>query len=78
MIWRRAEEVDREFDIVLSRAMGEFEDIYPILESLSKEYVFVMKGEKISERWEKELGYRACRTKVPKLPPSYILWKRLK
>ena len=78
VICKRAEEVDRKFDIVISRAMGEFEDIYPILESLSKGYVFVMKGERVSERWKRELGYRACRTKVPKLPPSYVLWKRLK
>ncbi|EDP75132.1 16S rRNA (guanine(527)-N(7))-methyltransferase RsmG [Hydrogenivirga sp. 128-5-R1-1] len=77
VICERAERVDRSFDIVVSRAMGEFEEIHRVLENLSREYVFVMKGKELRKEWTEELGYTPCRVEVRGLPPSYILWKRL-
>ncbi|WP_457600463.1 16S rRNA (guanine(527)-N(7))-methyltransferase RsmG [Hydrogenivirga sp.] len=77
VLCERAEEVDMRFDIVISRAMGEFEDICPVLEKLSSKYVFIMKGRKVKEEWLRELGYESYEVKIPGLPPSHILWKKL-
>jgi len=77
VICDRAERVERQFDIVVSRAMGEFEDIHGILEGLAREHVFVMKGREFREEWVHELGYKPCLVNIKGLPPSYVLWKRI-
>ncbi|HIQ30616.1 MAG TPA: 16S rRNA (guanine(527)-N(7))-methyltransferase RsmG [Aquifex aeolicus] len=73
----RAEKIKRRFPIVVARALGEFEKIVPMLESLSSGYVFVMKGKEVRESWEKELGYGVWKVRVKGLPERNILWKRL-
>ncbi|RLJ71233.1 16S rRNA m(7)G-527 methyltransferase [Hydrogenivirga caldilitoris] len=77
VLCQRAEEVDTKFDIVVSRAMGEFEEVYRILERLARDYVFVMKGKELKSEWIQELKYNACKAEIKGLPPSYILWKKL-
>jgi 16S rRNA (guanine527-N7)-methyltransferase len=76
VICNRAQEVNRRFHIVVSRAMGEFEEVYPILEELSESFIFVMKGKRIKEEWL-ELGYNLYEVRLRGLPRSYILWKKL-
>jgi 16S rRNA (guanine527-N7)-methyltransferase len=77
VLCEKAQEVDREFDIVVARALGEFEDVAPTLERLSREYVFVMKGKELKESWLEGMGYGALRVKNPYYPEgSFILWKR--
>ena len=78
VLCKRAEEVEQRFDIVLARAMGEFEQVHSILEKLSSRYVLVMKGVYIKEEWVDKLGYEAIELKRSKLPPSKVLWKRVK
>ncbi len=77
VLCERAERLDRKFDIVVSRAMGEFEEISPLLERLSRGFVFVMKGRELKPEWTEKLGYRTCRVELRGIPPSYILWKRV-
>ncbi|MDQ7038215.1 MAG: 16S rRNA (guanine(527)-N(7))-methyltransferase RsmG [Aquificota bacterium] len=70
----RAEKVAERFDIVVARALGEFEEIAPLLEGLSRDYVFVMKGSKIKDTWTDRTGYRPY---LVKETGSFILWKRI-
>lgn len=74
IICTRAERVEERFDIVVARALGEFEEVAPLLESLSKEYVFVMKGTKIEESWIREMGYNPYPVEEA---GAFILWKRV-
>jgi len=73
VICDRAERVKRKFYIVVARALGEFEEIRPLLESLSERYVFVMKGKDIKEEWKKE--YDVYEVNINGLPKSYILYR---
>ncbi len=75
VICERAEKLERKFYIVIARALGEFEEIVPILERLSERYVFVMKGKRIEDRWIRDFGYKKYRVKLKGLPESYILYK---
>jgi len=75
VLCERAENLNRSFDVVLSRALGEFEEVYELLESLSKGYVFVMKGKEIKREWIEELGYNLCELKLSFMPRTYVLWK---
>lgn len=77
VICKRAEEVEEKFDIVVTRALGRFEDITEILERLSEELVFVMKGRELDQRWISSLGYSPYRVNIPGLPEYFILYKRL-
>ncbi len=76
VLCERAENLKKNFDIVVARALGEFEKIAPMLESLSSRYIFVMKGREISDVWTEKLGYRAYRVNSPFYGESYILWKK--
>ncbi len=78
VLCRRAESVEKKFHIVVCRALGELEDILPLLEALSSAYIFVMKGKNIKERWLTEFGLRTYRVRLAGIPESYILWKRVK
>lgn len=73
VICNRAERADRKFYIVVARALGEFEEIRPLLENLSERYVFVMKGKDIREEWRKE--YSVYEVNIGGLPRSYILYR---
>lgn len=73
----RAQNVRRKFDIVVARALGEFQEVAPLLERLSRGYVFVMKGKDIKREWVEELGYEVCEVSVEGLHPSKILFKRV-
>jgi len=73
VICDRAERVERKFYIVVARALGEFEEIRPLLENLSERYVFVMKGRDIKKEWKK--GYNVYEVKIRGLPRSYILYR---
>ena len=77
VLCKRAEEVKERYHIVVARALGEFEEIAPLLEGLSKGYVFVLKGSQIKEAWLEEMGYKAWEVKLPPLPKTYILWKKV-
>ncbi len=77
VICKRAEEVREGFDIVVSRALGEFEEVYRLLEGLSEKYVFVMKGKELDRKWLDSHGYRAYRVRIIGLPEYYILYKEL-
>ncbi len=77
VICKRAEEVRDRFDIVVSRALGEFEEVRPILEGLSEKYVFVMKGKELDSKWLDSYGYRAYRVRIKGLPEYYILYKEI-
>ena len=77
VICERAERVEKRFDAVASRALGEFEEVHGLLEGLSKGYVFVMKGKDIKKEWLEELGYKLCELKLSFMPESYVLWKKL-
>ncbi len=76
VICRRAEDVSRRFDIVVARAFGKFEEVAPVLESLSRGLVFVMKGRQLKKEWTEKLGYRVYRVRGPE--ESYILWKEVR
>ncbi|AAC07476.1 16S rRNA (guanine(527)-N(7))-methyltransferase RsmG [Aquifex aeolicus] len=71
----RAEKVEEKFDVVLARALGEFEEVKEILEKLSIGYVFVYKGSKLKEEWLKD--YKLCELSLSFMPKSYILWKKV-
>ena len=75
VICERAENISENFDTTVARALGKFEEIYELLESLSNEYVFIMKGKELKEEWLK-LGYKACEIKLSFLK-SYVLYKKL-
>ncbi len=77
VICERAENVDRKFDVVLARALGELEDIHELLESLSRGWVFIIKGKELKENWLRELGYEALKTSIKGLPDIYVLYKRI-
>lgn len=77
VLCERAEKLNREFDVVVSRALGEFEKVYKLLEKLSMGYVFVMKGKEIKEEWVKELGYNLCKLELSFVSGSYVLWKKV-
>ena len=77
VVCKRAEGVADQYDIVVARALGEFEDISPLLERLSKGYVFVLKGSQLKESWLEDMGYRAWEVRLPPLPKTYILWKKV-
>ncbi len=77
VVCKRAEGVTDQYDIVVARALGEFEDIAPLLERLSKGYVFVLKGAQLKESWLEDMGYRAWEVRLPHLPKTYILWKKV-
>ncbi len=74
----RAEDINTKFHILVSRAMGELEDIYPVLEKLSSEYIFVLKGKEIKKEWLEEFKFNLYEVNLKELPKSYILWKKLK
>ncbi len=79
VICERAERVEEKFHIVVARALGEFEDVAPLLENLSREHVFVMKGERIKPQWTEDMGYRAVEVSNPYYPKgSFILYKNIK
>ncbi len=77
VLCRRAESVERKFHIAVSRALGKFEDIAPLLESLAEEWVFIMKGREVNEEAISNLGYEAYEVNLKGLPRTHILWKRL-
>ncbi|WP_461831326.1 16S rRNA (guanine(527)-N(7))-methyltransferase RsmG [Aquifex sp.] len=73
VICSRAENVKEKFDVSISRALGEFEEIKEIMEKLARDYVFVMKGKKIKKEWLSE--YRICRISLSFIE-TYVLWKK--
>lgn len=73
VLCKRAEDLEGRFHIAVCRALGRFEDIAPLLENLTTEWVFVMKGKES----EAPSGYGAYEVRLRGLPRSYILWKRL-
>lgn len=68
VLCKRAEKVKETFDIVFCRALGELEEIVPILRKLSREYVFIMKGK------EAPPGYDFCKINTYDIKDSYILF----
>ncbi len=75
VICDRAENLTRDFDIVVARALGEFEEVHGLLERLSRGYVFVMKGKEVREEWMEKLGYNLCELNLSFMPRTYVLWK---
>ncbi len=77
VLCQRAQSVNRKFHIAVSRALGKFEEVAPLLEDLATEWVFIMKGKEIG--WESigRFGYEAYEVRLEGLPKSYILWKKL-
>ena len=65
---KRAEDLDRTFQVVFCRALGKFEDVLPLLLSLSEEYVFVMKGK------EPIKGYGFCKIDLEDIKDSYVVF----
>ncbi|NPB08335.1 MAG: 16S rRNA (guanine(527)-N(7))-methyltransferase RsmG [Aquificae bacterium] len=74
VICERAENLNRKYEIVVARALGEFGEISGLLERLSSGYVFVMKGKKIKKEWTDEKGYRPCLVKLS-FSSFYVLYK---
>ncbi len=72
---KRAENVEGKFNIVVARALGPFEDVAPLLESLSLGWVFILKGKEIPEN---RLGFEICRVELPDIPSRVILYKKKK
>ncbi len=68
----RAERVRRTFHIVVARALGDLEDITPLLERLSERYIFVMKGRRIDEALVRKLGYRVYRVNLTGIDSSIL------
>ncbi|HIQ49484.1 MAG TPA: 16S rRNA (guanine(527)-N(7))-methyltransferase RsmG [Aquifex aeolicus] len=75
VVCERAEKLSRKFDVSLARALGKFEDVKEIMESLADEYVFILKGSQLKEEWLKD--YNFCRVSLSFVSESYILWKKL-
>jgi len=79
--WRvecqRAEDIDESFDIVVSRALGDFSKTHNLLERLSRGYIFIMKGKDLEREMIRELGYRIYRVSIKGLPEYYILYRVL-
>ncbi|WP_333784215.1 16S rRNA (guanine(527)-N(7))-methyltransferase RsmG [Thermocrinis sp.] len=65
---KRAESLNQQFDYALCRALGKLEDIKPMLLTLAKEGVFIMKGRDIPE------GYDYCRITLRDIKDSYIIF----
>ena len=75
VICDRAENLTRNFDVVVTRALGEFEEVHSLLERLSRNYVFIMKGKEIKKDWIEKLGYNLCELNLSFMPRTYVLWK---
>jgi len=73
VLCQRAETVGRRFQVVVSRAMGEFEEVKDLLESLTEKALFVMKGKEVKEEWLKE-GYKTCRIRLSFIS-FFVLYK---
>ncbi|NPB06723.1 MAG: 16S rRNA (guanine(527)-N(7))-methyltransferase RsmG [Aquificae bacterium] len=68
----RAEKVNERFETVVSRAMGEFDEIRPLLERLSRKAVFVAKGKELKPEWLKD--YRPCKIELSFIS-FFVLWR---
>ena len=68
VLCKRAESLNQQFDYALCRALGKLEDIKPMLLTLAKEGVFIMKGKEIPE------GYDYCRITLRDIKDSYIIF----
>jgi 16S rRNA (guanine527-N7)-methyltransferase len=68
VICKRAEEIEEKFDIVVTRALDELERKVGVLERLSREHLFIIKGETFNREWAREQGLKAI---------DGILWKRV-
>jgi len=68
VICKRAEEVEESFDIVVCRALGKLEEILPMLERLSREFIFVMKGREAPQ------GYDYCRIETEDIRGNHIIF----
>jgi len=77
VVCKRAESVSRKFHIAVSRALGRFDEVAPLMEALASEWVFVMKGKDVDRKRTGDLGYELYEVNIKGLPRSYILWKRL-
>ncbi len=68
VLCKRAESLNQQFDYALCRALGKLEDIKPMLLTLAKEGVFIMKGKEIPK------GYDYCRITLRDIKDSYIIF----
>jgi len=68
VVCKRAEEVEESFDLVVCRALGKLEEVLPLLERLSKEFVFIMKGREVPE------GYDYCKIETEDIKGNYIIF----
>ncbi len=64
---KEAQKMQESFDLVVCRAFGKLKDILPILNRLSRGYIFVMKGAHVPE------GFPYCKIDLPEVK-SYILF----
>jgi len=76
VLCNRAENLREKYEIVVARALGEFEEISELLEKLSSGFVFVMKGKKVKREWTEEKGYNLCPVKLS-FSSFFVLYKRI-
>jgi len=78
VLCERAEKVGRSFDITVARATGPLEKVVPLLESLAREYIFIMKGKEVKAEWLEKFSLKSYKVSIRGLPETHILWKKLK
>ncbi len=76
VICERAEGINLKTDIGVARALGDLSYTEKVLESIAREYIFIMKGSKVEKSALN--SFNAYRLNMKYLPKLYILWKRIK
>ncbi len=76
VICERAEGINLKTDIGVARALGDLSYTEKVLESIAREYIFIMKGSKVEKSALN--SFKAYRLNMKYLPKLYILWKRSK
>ncbi len=76
VICERAEGINLKTDIGVARALGDIDYTEKVLESIAREYIFIMKGSKVEKSALN--SFNAYRLNMKYLPKLYILWKRIK
>ncbi len=69
----RAENLSIKVDIAVARALGDIRSTEDILSKVAKEFIFIMKGSKLTKDLEKKFNRYMVNLKY--LPSLYILWK---
>ncbi len=76
VLCERAEEVSVRTEIAVARALGNVDYTEEILSGIAKEFIFIMKGSKVTDDLKERFNIYEVNLKY--LPRMYILWKSLK